>query len=167
MPQPHVRLGLENVPKDKVQRLPAGSKIVLAQEIRSARGGQYKFSVRISGQASSGESFERCFGQLSCRLVLFRFANTNKNPLEATELASESFRPVFGDFASPALYSISKFLGSTVPGTNFPIGNGLGVAVVIQSGASLELTPGESAFLCVHEARLEFQPRVRNDSVTV
>jgi len=168
IPHPHIRLGIQGGPGDKAEKLSAGSKIVLAQEIRSARGGQYKFSVRISGQSVDRETFQRWFGQaLRCRLVLFRFANTNKNPLEATELASELFQPALGDFREPVEYSISKFLGSTVPGTNFAIGNGLGVAVVVESTAAQTLTPGVSAFLCIHEAHLEFQPRVRDDSVTV
>jgi len=66
------------------------------------------------------------------------------------------FQPVFGEFARPALYSISKFLGSTVPGTTPQSAMAWVVAVVIQSGAAQELTPGESAFVCLHEACAEF-----------
>ena len=167
-PRPHVRLGVLHVPGDKEVRLPAGSKVVLAQEIRSARGGHYKFIVRASGQGSSRETFDRWFRKdLACRLVLFRFNNESKNPLEVSELAAESFQPVFGDFAEPAEFTVSRFLGSTVPGTNFPIGNGLGVAIVVQCTAAQEMSPGESAYLCVHSVGLEFQPRSRDDSVTV
>lgn len=50
---------------------------------------------------------------------------------------------------------------------NFPIGNGLGVALVIQSTAAQDIQPGETAFLCLQDARLEFQPRQRDENVTV
>jgi hypothetical protein len=33
----------------------------------------------------------------------------------------------------PGEFTLSEFLGSTTPGANFPIGNGLGVAVVVES----------------------------------
>ena len=167
-PQPHIRLGILEIPGEKGVSLPAGSKVMLAQEIRSARGGQFKFTAAISGGGSSRESFERWFGKaLTCRLTLFRFANANKNPLEAVELASESFQPLLVDFDKPAEFAISRFLGSTVPGTNFAIGNGLGVAIVLQSTQSQEMRPGESAYLCIHQVQLEFQARARDESVTV
>ena len=104
---------------------------------------------------------------MACRLTLFRFANTNENPLEAAELASEPFQPVFGEFDKPVEFSVSRFLGSTVPGTNFAIGNGLGVAIVLQSTNAQELRPGESAYLCIRRVQLEFQARARDESVTV
>ncbi len=167
-PQPHVRLGIQNVGGDKPVALAAGAKLMLAQEIRSARGGQYKFSVRLSGGGSSKEMFERWFrDSLTCRLVLFRYANMNKNPLEAAELASEAFQPTWGSFDEPGEFAVSRFLGSTVPGANFAIGNGLGVGVVIQSKATKDMTPGESAYLCVRSVSLEFSPRVRDENVTV
>ena len=167
MPQPHVRLGLQAGREERPGKLPAGAKIVLAQEIRSARGGQYDLALSISGHGSSREAFERWFDKaLTCRLVLFRFANVAKNPLEMVELASQPFRPTFCEFREPVEYSISKFLGSTVPGTNFPIGNGLGVAVVVQNATAMDLVPGETAYLCVHKARLAFQARARDESVT-
>ena len=166
--QSHVRLGIEPVGGEANVVVPAGAKLILAQEIRNARGGHYKFTVRVSGQGSSREAFDRWFGKtLACRLILFRFANMNKNPLEAQELAGESFQPTFADFQEPKEFSVSRFLGSTTPGANFSIANGLGVALVIQSTAAQNILPAESATLCIQNVRLEFQARVRDDNVTV
>jgi hypothetical protein len=166
-PHPHVRLGID--PRSSQgANIPAGTKILLAQEIRSARGGHYQFTVHLSGQASSRELFDRWFADtFACRLTLFRFLNTDKNPLEATELAGEQFRPQWREFSDPLAYSISKFLGSTIPGTNFAIGNGLGVALVIEATSPLEIMPGQHAVLELQRVQLEFNARVRDDSVTV
>jgi hypothetical protein len=166
-PQPHVQLGVA-ADSDGAPSLPAAFRLMLAQEIRSARGGHYTFRVRVSGGGSSKEAFQRWFGGvLACRLVLFRFANPSKNPLEAAALASAPFQPQFADFEQPTEFSVSQFLGSTVPGANFSIGNGLGVAVVIETKAPQTPAVGESAFIRLHDVHLEFNPRPRDENVTV
>lgn len=167
-PRPHVRMELPGGSGSSLKAVPAGTRLMLAQEIKSARGGTYTFTVRISGSGTSKEAFQRWFdGLLTCRLVLFRFANASKNPLEAQELASAPFQPSFAEFDRPQEVSISRFLGSTVPGTNFPIGNGLGVGIVIENKDTIRLSAGDSACLRIHDVRLEFNPRPRDESVTV
>jgi len=149
-----------------------GDRALLAQEIRSARGGQFTFTVRASGGSSSAETFERLFlANFTCRLILFRFADMNKDPRAGQRLASADFRPTYSDGSSATAHSVSRFLGSTVPGANFSIGNGLGVAVVVEktSPGRLQLPgPGpHQAFLRIHYVALEFNARPRDDSVTV
>ena len=63
---------------------------------------------------------------------------------------------MFADFQEPKEFSVSRFLGSTTPSANFSIGNGLGVALVIQSTAAQDILTGESTTLCVQTVRLEF-----------
>jgi hypothetical protein len=142
--------------------------VLLAQEIRNARGGHYTFTVQASGGGTSREFFERTFlPHFTCRLVLFRFADAAKDPSRATILASSYFRPAFGDSATT--FEVNRFLGSTTPGANFPIGNGLGVAVIVEKTGPGNLAlpgPGQ-AFLRLHSVTLDFNPRPRDDSVTV
>ncbi len=145
--------------------VPQGTRIVLAQEIRNARGGQYSFTVQASGGGESREAFDRVFASLSCKLVLFRYANVNKDPAEAAILASADFRPTFGD--TPTAFEVSRFLGSTVPGANFPIGNGLGVAVIVEKSTPGTLTVNSPVFLRLHSVDLTFNARPRDESVTV
>src|SRR5262249_39132560 len=144
-----------------------GARALLAQEIRSARGGHYTFTAQISGGGASQQDFERTFAHLTCRLVLFRYTNINKDPAGATILASADFRPGFGD--TPVAYEVNRFLGSTVPGANFAIGNGLGVAVTIEKTSPGTLTHSGSgphrAFVRIHSVSLEFSPRPRDESV--
>jgi hypothetical protein len=157
--------GLGDAPGDT--RINHGARAVLAQEIRNARGGHYTFTVRASGGGTSADHFERVFAaNFSCRLVLFRFANTAKDPRDAQVLASASVRPRFGEAAT---FTVDRFLGSTQPGANFAIGNGLGVAVVVEktSPGILQTSEGAQAFVRIHSVWLEFQPRPRDDSVTV
>jgi hypothetical protein len=147
----------------------AGMRAVLAQEIRSARGGHYTFTVKAEGIGSSPDEYEQTFlGNLVCRLVLFRFRDTNKDPRNVEELASVEFRPSFGK-TEP--FQVDRFLGSTVPGANFAIGNGLGVAVVVAKRAPgpLPLPRNEPrhAAVRIHSVALEFNPRARDENVTV
>ena len=64
------------LPHDKTMlRVDQGTRAVLAQEIRNARGGQFTFTVRAWGVAQSRSQFDDLFRQhFTARLVLFRFA---------------------------------------------------------------------------------------------
>jgi hypothetical protein len=166
--QPRLGFGLGD--GGNVPAITQGSRALLAQEIRSARGGHYTFTVRASGGGSNAGFFERVFlANFTCRLVLFRFANMKKDPREAQVLASADFRPAFSETATA--FVVDRFLGSTIPGANFPIGNGLGVAIVVE-----KMSPGQfqlagpdphQAFVRIHSVSLTFNPRLRDDSVTV
>lgn len=164
-PTPHILLGLTSTGADV--RVNEGDKVVLAQEVKNARGGSYSFSVKVSGFASSQAEFDRWFDQaLRCRLVLFRYKSMAKTPFEIEELGTQTFRPQFGDPSQARVVNISKFLGSTVAGANFAIGNGLGVGLVLESTATQATGPTEPVGIRVHSAALDFVARVRDDSVT-
>jgi hypothetical protein len=103
-------------------------------------------------------------------MVLFRYADSAKDPRPWDVLASSPFEPEFVEATAttPArAFTLSKFLGSTVPGANFATGNGLGVAVVVEAVAPVEPPRGATAFLKVVEVSLEFSPRPRDETVTV
>jgi hypothetical protein len=120
-------------------RIEPGTRCALAQEIRNARGGQYSFTVEAMGEASSENEFVDGFlSNFTCRLILFRFRDTTKDPREAIELAAREFQPEFG---KGGRFSLDRFLGSRGGGVNFAIGNGLGVAVVVE-----KKTPGQLTF---------------------
>src|SRR5262249_44801397 len=146
--------------------LEAGSRALLAQEIRNARGGHYTFRVKVTGVSSSPDEFEKTFlPNFVCRLLLFRFRDTKKDPRKVEELASVEFRPSFG---KTEMFKVGRFLGSTVPGENFPIGNGLGVAVVVEKKTPGQLTtPGKTLHRCalrIHSVSLDFSPTPRDEN---
>jgi hypothetical protein len=143
----------------------AGTRGVLAQEIRNARGGQYTFTVEASGEATSADEFEKGFlANFTCRLVLFRFRDVNKDPRNVMELASTEFRPRFGKLGT---FHIDRFLGSRGAGVNFSIGNGLGVSVIVEKKTPGILSvPGNEphhAALRVRSVRLEFSAAPRDE----
>lgn len=143
------------------------SRALLAQEICNARGGQYTFKVRASVVATSAEEFEQTVvANARFRMVLFRFHNMQKDPRAITELASIDFCPVFGKTHE---FVLDRFLGSTTPGANFPIGSGLGVLIAMETTKPLTLPTEQSRRLAVHleSVALNFNPRQRDDSVTV
>ena len=144
-----------------------GSRALLAQAIRNARGGHYTFSVKVTGVGSLDE-FEKTFlPNMTCRLILFRFRDTKKDPRNVDELASAEFRP---SFEKRETFKVDRFLGSTVPGANFPIGNGLGVAVEIAKKSPGQLTRPRNephrAAVRIHSVHLDFSPRLRDENVT-
>jgi hypothetical protein len=147
----------------------AGARCLLAQEIRNARGGQYTFTVEAMGEASSADEFVNgLLANFTCRLILFRFRDTNKDPRAANELASAEFRPEYGKVGR---FSLSRFLGSRGGGANFSIGNGLGVAVVVE-----KKMPGQLSFpkdephhgaIRLRSVKLEFDAVPRDENNTL
>ena len=92
-----------------------------------------RLRVALTG-LTMAEYFRDVFlARCTCRLVLFRYADTGKDPRRVQVLASAPFRPEFGDAASAGTFSLERFLGSTQAQVNFAIGNGLGVAVVVEA----------------------------------
>jgi hypothetical protein len=145
-----------------------GSRAVLAQEIRSARGGHYTFTVQASGGGTDADYFRDVFlAHFTCRLVLFRFADAAKDPRQVQELGSAAFQPAFGDAGAVRTFGVDRFLGSTQANVNFAIGNGLGVAVVVEKTSPGVLRPAvaQRAFVRLHSVALDFNPRPRDDSV--
>jgi hypothetical protein len=150
-------------------RIEAGTRCVLAQEIRNARGGQYTFTVEAIGEANSEDEFVNGWlANFTCRLILLRFRDTNKDPWAALELASTEFRPEYG---KAGRFTLSKFLGSRGGGANFSIGNGLGVAVAVE-----KKTPGQLSFpkdephhgaVRFRSAKLEFDAVPRDENNTL
>ena len=147
-----------------------GSRALLAQEIRIARGGHYTFTVRSSGGGTSAEYFRDVFlTHFTCRLVLFRFADANKDPRKVQELASASFQPVFDDAphgphvcrrSVPRLHAGERQLSDWQrPGSRHRRGEDLGGRpATVRARAAIRLRS--------HPRRLSrFQPAPGDDSV--
>ncbi|WP_020471887.1 DUF1501 domain-containing protein [Zavarzinella formosa] len=141
----------------------AGSRCVLGQEIRNARGGQYTFTIQATGEAASAEEFEKVFlANFTCRLAIFRYRDMNKDPRGVDEVAAAEFRPIFGKTGS---FKVDRFLGSSAPGANFPIGNGLGVAVIIEKKTPGPMTlPPQRVALKIQSVTLVFSPAPRDEN---
>lgn len=137
-------------------RVESGTRALLAQGIRSGRGGEYTFTVRAELVGESPDLFAK---HCSCWLSIFRFADVSLNPEKVQELASIEFKPTVGGLKE---FTLTKFLGSGSPGANFAIGNGLGVAVIVRKDSPGEL---KSAHLRIASVSLGFSARPRDPNV--
>jgi hypothetical protein len=145
--------------------LEPGARALFAQEIRNARGGNYTFTVTASGDGESADDYKTLLAHVSYRLVLFRFRDQAKHPLNADVFAAQEFVPAFGKAEA---FKLDKFLGSTVPDVNFAIGNGLGVGVIAErkTAGRVVISNPAATRVRVHSLSLEFSAQPRNDSVT-
>jgi len=163
----HVDLTFASDSQTESVAVASGARALLSQEIRNARGGQYTLKVRATAVATSADEFERTVrSHVRLRLVLFRFHNMYKDPRTVTELASVEFRPVVGESRE---FVLDRFLGSTTPGANFSIGSGLGVLIALEITQPLTLPVEQARRVAIRleSVELNFQPRKRDDSVTV
>jgi hypothetical protein len=155
-------------------RISKGERAILAQEMRNPRAGRFTFTVEAGIVGPTKEACEQFQKQFACRLVFYRFATEDKNPLNRQELGSLTFQPPAA--IEPALtyarFEFTRVLDSTAPGQNFSIGLGLGISIEVEkaSEGALELGGPQSpalAALHVGSARLTFASRTIDDKVVV
>jgi hypothetical protein len=155
--------------------VPQGSRVTCGQEMRNPRAGTFTFRIRATGAGSSADFFEQTFlTNFTCKLVMFQYKTDVKDPRERTEFASLPFVPRFSDKKRPnyQTFEFTKKLDSPKPGSNFAIGKGLGVAIVVE-----KTTPGElklpadgkphMACLRLDDIELDFSARTINEKVKV
>jgi len=152
-----------------------GELALLGQEMRNPRAGQFTFTVEASICGCSKELCEIFAKHFTCRLVMYRFADLDKNPLKRQELGSLAIQPplVVGEKPARVSFELTQRLDSAGPGQNFSIGRGLGVAIEVLKTADgpLELSSGQmggvSASLRISSAQLRFASHTINDKVVV
>ncbi len=153
--------------------IPQGAKALLAQEMRNPRAGTFRLTIRACVSAPSEELYQEHFADhFTCRMVMFRFADGDKNPTKRHELATLEFVPQYGGNGKLAFteFQQTSRLDSPAPGVNFSIGRGLGVAIVVEKTSPGELAnPAKSpqVALCIDRAELRFFSRIIDDEVTV
>jgi hypothetical protein len=168
----HAVLGCR--PQPKVTRIGKGDRAILAQEMRNPRAGRFTFTVDACLVGPTREACEQFQKHFTCRLVIYRFADADKNPLKRQELGSLVFQPtpIVGSTPVYAAFEFSRVLDSAAPGQNFSIGRGLGVSIEVEKTSDGVLELGglklpEPAALHIGSARLTFASRTINDKVVV
>jgi hypothetical protein len=171
----HVCLGLGE--RNTAIRMQKGERAILGQEMRNPRAGRFTFTVEACLCGSSQVMCELFAKQFTCRLVLYRFADADKNPLKRHELASLTIQPraIVGNRPAWSGFELRQLLDSAGPGRNFSVGRGLGVAIEVEKtlDGSLEMGPDArtngpgGASLRIRSAQLRFTGRTINDKVMV
>jgi hypothetical protein len=171
----HVRIGFDKC--ELPIRVQKGDRAIIGQEMRNPRAGRFTFSVEACLSGSSTPLCELFAKQFTCRLVLYRFADAEKNPQKRNELGSLTIQPpiVVGDNLSWVEFRLSQVLDSSGPGQNFSIGRGLGVAIevvktadgALDFAARNERERTGSVALRIRSAVLRFASRTIDDKVVV
>ncbi len=167
--QQHVAMGFGLQDPTQAVKIPAGAKVILTQEIRNPRSGQFTLSVAANGGGASQKFFEQEFlKNFTCRLTIFRYADMSKNVHQSQLLGQAAFQPEFSSAKKPESrrFELSEFLGTTVGNANFAIGAGIGIAVVIEktSPGALTLPAGKTAhdaFVRIDNVKLDFTGKSR------
>ena len=133
---------------------------MLAQQIRDPQAGRFLVTIAAQGSGSSRAFYEQFFQRhFRCRLVIFQFTESAKNPRQHRELASLEFCPVFRDAAVPGSesFALDKFLGN--PGGNFSFGLGIGLAILVErsTDGGLDLPAHSDAYLVVERVDVKFE----------
>jgi len=170
-----VAIGVDVRDNSKSLTVTAGASALLAQELRNLRAGSFLFTVKACGQSVSREVYESLFlKNFAARMILFRYVDQAKDPTMRNELASLEIQSEFCELNEPRFqtFELAARFDSPGPGQNFSIGNGIGVAILVErtDPGELQLSAdgdGQFAFLRIDEAKLEFAGRTIDDNVIV
>jgi len=137
----------------------ATGTVYLGQELINPRAGGYLARIRMRGHGP----IEKL---ATAKLEFCRYSSLSKDPsqrqtLAVFDLPSES---VGGD--EFVTLEFSARLDSAKPGSNFPIGKGLGVVVTL-SPRDIRTVATESAWLEIEDIEVIFTGRTINENVTV
>ncbi len=165
----HAALGFSNATAD--EPIAAERELVLGQEMRNPRVGRYRLSVWAYGGGEE-EAYEDFLRHFRCRLVVLRYRSLVKDPTLREELASQEFRPSFAANGTSAKerFDLEQMLDSSVPGQNFAVGSGLGIAIIVSRRSTGSLPVGAisaPAHVAIERVELEYASRERNEDVQV
>ena len=151
--------------RSPAEAIAPSTRALLTQEVRNPCAGRYTLSVRTRA-AGTPEGRSALLDAFSFRLVIFGYQSPKKDPRQVREFASLAFRPTIDG----ALLSVSLAadLKSQDDGA-FQLSQGVGVALVVErnSHGARGTRAGRGAYLRIEAMELTFDPRPRNDDVTV
>jgi len=165
-------------PSNQLQ-VATGARALLTQEVRSPRAGRYTFSIHACGGGPSSEFFRDVFlKNFVCRVAIFSFVDLKKDHRQQRTFATFDFQPSWCESAVPRYekFQVSAALRSQDGGA-METSRGIGVAISVEkvTPGVLELPAGNllngnlfsGAFIRVDDVELSFDPRPRDENVTV
>ncbi len=155
------------------------TRAMLSQEVRNPRAGRFTFTIHASGGGSSGDFYREVFlKNFVCRLIIFGFMDLKKDHRQHRVFASADFQPAWSESGQPKFekFQVAATLRSQDAGA-METSRGIGVAITLEkaTGGILELPPGATgvspvlphAFIRIDDVELTFNPRPRDEKVTV
>ena len=152
-------------------RIPQGAVAMLSQEVRNPRVGRFTFTVRACGRGESADFYrEMLLRHFSCRLLIFGFQDVHKDHRQHRQFSTSELQPSWTPLVAGNLdtYKTTATLKSQ-DDEAMQLSKGIGVAIVLEktSPGVLELPAGRQAFIAIDEVSLTFDPRPRDDNVTI
>ncbi|MBI3837072.1 MAG: DUF1501 domain-containing protein [Planctomycetia bacterium] len=155
-------------------RIPQGARAMLTQEVRNPRAGRFTFSIHACGASQSSDFYREVFlKHFVCRLAIFGFLDLKKDHRQHRQFATFDFQPAWCEAGQPKYdrFQVAATLRSQDAGA-METSRGIGVAVIVE-----KVTPGilelpldgvpPQAFIRIDDVELAFNPRPRDDNVTV
>ena len=138
----------------------------------AARGpGRFTFTVRACGGGSSSEFYREIFlKNFACRLVIFGFVDLKKDHRQQRVFASYDFQPAWCEDGQSRFdpFQVAATLRSQDGGA-METSRGIGVAVIVEktTPGTLTISPADAAFIRLDDVEFSFNPRPRDETVTV
>ncbi|MGE0608974.1 MAG: DUF1501 domain-containing protein, partial [Pirellulales bacterium] len=169
--QRHALIGLNLDGGANARQVPADDKAILTQTVRGPQAGGYTLSVHVAGGGSSEEFYRNVFlKHFACRLVFFGYTDLDKNPLKPRKYAAVKLEPAFSPagLADYQRFQVQRTLRSQDGGA-LELSRGIGVSILVEriTAGILDLPAGASAFIRIDDIALDFNPRPRDENVTV
>jgi hypothetical protein len=157
---------------------PPAARAMVSQEVRNPRAGKFTFTVHATGGGPSGEVYREAFlKNFVCRLVIFGFLDLKKDHRQQRVFSTVEFQPAWSEPGRPRYerFQVSATLRSQDAGA-METSRGIGVAVIVEpiapgaaSGDTAKATvlAAQDAFIRIDDVEFSFNPRPRDDRVTV
>jgi hypothetical protein len=179
----HIALGVGLAPAAAgAGAIATGARALLSQEVRSPRAGKFTFAVQACGAATSAELYRDVFlKEFVCRLVIFGFLDLKKDHRHQRVFATLDFQPSWCEPGKPRYekFEVAATLRSQDAGA-METSRGIGVAVIVEkrsagklilpasaAGDLADKVAASHAFIRIDDVEFSFNPRPRDDSVTV
>ncbi|MEX2114176.1 MAG: DUF1501 domain-containing protein, partial [Pirellulales bacterium] len=149
-----------------------GTRAMLSQEIRNPRAGRFTFRVQACGAGDEAAYHEFLQQHFVCRLVIFGFLDMKKDHREQRVFATAEFKPAWcaDGRTNYETFEVQATLRSQDGGAN-ETSYGVGAAIVVEkvTPGALDLIAADQlpAFIRIDDVELDFNPRPRDDKVTV
>ncbi len=170
--QPHAFLGMTNPAGAPPLTVASGTRILLAQEVRSPFAGMFRFSVRLMGDASSESFFQGTFlKHFSCRLLFLKYRSMDKRADQTDLLGAADVVPLFRPKEWQSV-QLQRWFANPNPGQNFSFGAGLAVAIEIVQTSTRDVLCVDKqtnafAGIRIADVSLDFTGKKRDENVKV
>jgi hypothetical protein len=148
--------------------IPEHARAMLSQEVRNPRAGRFTFAVRACGAGDSAFYRDVFLKNFACKLVIFGFVDLNKDHRQQRVFATADIQPAWCEDGKPSYeeFRVAATLRSQDGGameTSF----GIGAAIIVERTTPGALNVEQAAFLRIDDVAIDFNPRPRDDKVTV